>query len=144
MTNTSKEYEFTSSGRFLKIDKEGYGHLTYTWMSGDNSGDPCVYYAKSKEPVAEPQAIVETSSLTSSPSLCISGTQVRFSLPQSSFVRLVLYDASGRMVQELARGCYPAGQSEIAINRYNLSRGVYFVRLQSDNSSASARLVLIR
>jgi hypothetical protein len=130
--------------RFFKIDGEGYGHVAY--MAGSGDDDIHVYYARSKEPIGE------TSSAIESPprpphvplSLSVEGARIRFELSQSSFVRLTLYDATGRMVKELASGTYPAGQNEMTVNSKNLPAGVYFARLESGKTSASVRVVIIR
>ncbi|NLI99133.1 T9SS type A sorting domain-containing protein [bacterium] len=142
ITSEPGKDEWPGFGRYFAIDAEGYGHIVYDYPDSEEIWQ--IMYAKSKEPIAEPVAIAEDPPRNLSPSLSICGAQIRFSIPQSSFIRLTLYDASGRMVKELASGTYPAGQNEIGVNSSALPAGVYFARLESNNASVNARMVLIK
>ena len=71
---------------------------------------------------------------------------IEFSLPQSSEVNLVVYDLSGRVVAELAKGKFEAGNHKINFDARGLASGVYFVRLKAgdfvvDTSHLSVREV---
>jgi hypothetical protein len=124
----------------FRIDKKGFGHVTYmAWLEGPSQ----IFYAKTQEPLSV--GITETAPRPpQAPSLEIKGSSVCFNLPQASFIRIALYDASGRRVRELAQGFYPSGPSEVTLSRNNLSSGVYFARLESNGSSANARMVVIK
>lgn len=123
----------------FRTDKNGFGHVAYmVWLETRSQ----IFYAKTSQPFTS--GITENHSEFNSPSLSIDENVVRFSIPQSSFIRLTLFDASGRMVKELASGTYPAGQNEIGVNSSALPAGVYFARLESNDASVNARMVLIK
>lgn len=141
VTATPEYDELPGYGRYFALDIHGYGHLVY--CAEDSNYVTQLFYAKSKEPLIK-VAVAENPPGLAPLGLEVEGGKVLFNLPQSSSVRLSLYDAAGRMVRELASGSYPAGQSEVVVGCQNLPRGVYFARLQSGNTSASARMVVIR
>ena len=55
-------------------------------------------------------------------------TVLKFDLPQSSTVSLVVYDILGRRIADLASGYYNPGQHSITWNATNQASGVYFAR----------------
>jgi hypothetical protein len=54
---------------------------------------------------------------------------VRYDLPASGWVKLSLYDLSGRLVVTLVDGEKPAGRHAVELDGSGLAAGVYFVRL---------------
>ncbi len=75
----------------------------------------------------------------------LSGTgTVRYRLPQPGHVRLDLYDLRGRHLQSLLDADRPAGEQSIALTAGDLAAGVYYVRLTTDQGSASTRFVRVR
>lgn len=119
----------------FKIDSEGYGHACYSIYKD-------LYYAKTAELLAG--GVVDDEPGIAPVSMVVSGSRLRFNLPQPGNIVINLYDASGRMVNELASGYYPAGQNEINISTSALPAGVYFARLEWGGSSAKVRMVLIK
>jgi len=65
-------------------------------------------------------------------------------LVASQFVQITLYDMQGREVRTLLQRVIPEGQSKIALNGYNLSNGVYWVRLQAEEKQVTRSILLIR
>ena len=81
-----------------------------------------------------------------SPSSARAHVVVRFALPRSQFVSLVLHDAAGRRVRVLERGWLPAGSYERGFDRRDeagLRSGLYLVRLTSGAETRTKKLVLI-
>jgi hypothetical protein len=77
-----------------------------------------------------------------------SAANVRFSLPTESDVRVDVFDVHGRLVRNVARGRYPAGEHLVGWDGRTASgarsiAGVYFVRLRSAEYSSVQRLVLV-
>ncbi len=75
--------------------------------------------------------------------------EITFGIPKASHVRVQVYDAQGRVVNELANGQFNAGYHTIRWNGKNMSgrsvgSGIYFVRMQSGDFSAVRRVVLVR
>jgi hypothetical protein len=71
-------------------------------------------------------------------------TEVSFTLPQAAHVSLRVYDMTGREVEELANGHHAAGSHSITWAPAGLSSGVYHVRMISDNTVQTQRVVLVR
>lgn len=77
------------------------------------------------------------------------GTTIRFDLPQSSTVRLAVYDCLGREVRLLAGGVHGQGTHFAQWDGRDqagspCASGVYFARLQVDGLQAVKRMVLMR
>jgi hypothetical protein len=71
-------------------------------------------------------------------------TIIKFTLPQAGQVKLQVFDASGRMVENLVNRKIPAGTHQIHFNANNLASGIYFYRLGSGNFSEAKKMLLIR
>ncbi len=74
---------------------------------------------------------------------------LRFCLPRSERVRLVIYDASGRMVRQMELGYQRQGNYQVHWNGMDdrgrsLAQGVYWVRLETDSGKAEAKAILLR
>jgi len=71
-------------------------------------------------------------------------TKIKYELPKSGFVRMVLYDNLGRVVKVLVNEIQFAGSYDININAMGLSSGVYYYRIQADEYSATKKIVLLK
>ncbi len=71
-------------------------------------------------------------------------TVLKYDLPEATFVRLGIYDASGRQVAELATGWFEAGSHALQFDGSELSSGVYLYRLQAGAFSVSGKMVLMK
>jgi hypothetical protein len=77
-----------------------------------------------------------------------SHTQVRFEIPSTEFVRLDVYDVSGRRLRSLWDGRLAAGSHGVSWDGRveggtYAPAGVYFVRLQSASGVDSRRVVRV-
>ncbi|MBE0433944.1 T9SS type A sorting domain-containing protein [candidate division WOR-3 bacterium] len=70
-------------------------------------------------------------------------TAVAYALAQPGMVALKVYDRTGRLVQTLVNSAQPAGQHTVIWDTRNLSSGVYFLHLATDNQSATHKLILV-
>jgi photosystem II stability/assembly factor-like uncharacterized protein len=71
-------------------------------------------------------------------------TAIKYELPNSSDVRLSVYDMLGREVAVLVNERRDAGVHEVTFDGSNLASGVYFYRLQAGALVQSRKLVLLR
>jgi hypothetical protein len=76
-------------------------------------------------------------------------TRIAYELPQSGYVRLVVYDVLGREVIALISGERPAGRHSVTWNGIDAqgqraSSGVYFYRLHAGGFTASKRMMLVQ
>ncbi len=71
-------------------------------------------------------------------------TTIEFALPQSSEVELFVYDISGRIVAELARGRFEAGYHKFNFDGSKLSSGVYFIKLKAGEFVGVNKALLVK
>jgi PKD repeat protein len=76
-------------------------------------------------------------------------TTIAFSLPYPAFVKIVVYDVSGRVVRLLTESAYPAGRHSAAFDGRNdagesIPSGVYFYRFQSDGQTVTRKMIYRR
>lgn len=69
-------------------------------------------------------------------------TSIRYTLPRSASVRLVVYDILGREVERLRDGMQAAGSHETSFERGALASGVYFYRLEVEGRTLQRRMIL--
>ena len=69
-------------------------------------------------------------------------TTIEFTLPQTEFVSLKIYDVLGNEVAVVSEGIMSAGSYKINWNAANISSGVYFYRLKANNISETKKLIL--
>ncbi|MCK4237306.1 MAG: T9SS type A sorting domain-containing protein, partial [Candidatus Krumholzibacteria bacterium] len=71
-------------------------------------------------------------------------TRVTYYLPESRYIRLEVYDVSGRLVEVLAEGIKPAGENVADWNACGVASGVYFYRLVAGNFIETKKFVLVK
>ena len=71
-------------------------------------------------------------------------TTVRFSLPQSEFITVGIYDISGRAVAELVSGTMSAGTHSIVWDARMQASGTYLVRLTANGTTIHQKLTLLK
>jgi hypothetical protein len=71
-------------------------------------------------------------------------TNIIFEVPKQSFVKLSVYDVSGKEVAVLSNGPVKPGKYEAKWNSSNYPSGVYFYKLAGDNFTLSRKMVLVK
>ncbi|NQT35439.1 carboxypeptidase regulatory-like domain-containing protein, partial [bacterium] len=71
-------------------------------------------------------------------------TSLRFSLPHSSPMELILYDVSGRKVNQVDFGFMAAGRHTVTIDGSSLPSGIYLARLKAGSISVTQKIVLLK
>lgn len=71
-------------------------------------------------------------------------TNITFSIPQRSNVKLVVYDAIGKEVAMLANNVYEAGKYSFQFNGSNLSSGMYFYTLTTSQGTITKKMMLVK
>jgi photosystem II stability/assembly factor-like uncharacterized protein len=71
-------------------------------------------------------------------------TNIKFSIPQNSFVSLKIYDVSGKVVDELLNQNMTAGVYEYLWNASALPSGIYFYRLETEGFTETKKMVLVK
>lgn len=71
-------------------------------------------------------------------------TNIKFSIPETGFIRLAVYDMLGREVSVLLNEVKQTGQYTVEFNASNLPSGIYFYRITTDKFSDVKKLVLMK
>ncbi|MBS1492267.1 MAG: T9SS type A sorting domain-containing protein [Bacteroidetes bacterium] len=71
-------------------------------------------------------------------------TKISYTLPQSEFVSLKVYDVNGREVSTLVNLYQTSGSYSVSFDASKLSSGAYFYRLQAGSYSEFKSMVLIK
>lgn len=71
-------------------------------------------------------------------------TKIRFALPSQVYVKLTVYDVSGRQVSQLVNSSLPAGTHEYSFDAAGISSGVYFYRLEAKGFTEVKKMMLIK
>ena len=71
-------------------------------------------------------------------------TEIRFSVPWSSFVRVAVHDILGREVARLAEGHFQAGSYSVTWNASSCPAGIYVSRLEAGGIRLTRKLTLLK
>jgi hypothetical protein len=71
-------------------------------------------------------------------------TNIKFSVPEESFVTLKVFNIQGEEVATLVNGSLPVGNYKADWAASNVSSGVYFYVLRSNNVYLSRKMILLR
>ena len=104
-------------------------------------GDEIVIVAN--EPGTE-QPETHTLDIRAYPSPFTETTTFELSMPEAGAVRLVVYDALGRLVGEVVNGMQPAGRQVVTWDARELPSGIYFYQLVMDEVVRSGTVVKVR
>jgi hypothetical protein len=128
------------------VDYQGHWPTT---MPGTSWNDPTqygtlIFLAKGASAVHDVgrQALPVPFSFTIVPNPFASATTISYSLPNAGNVNLKLYDVTGKLLTTLATGYHKAGTSAVTVSRSSLASGVYLLRLETDNSTATSKLIV--
>jgi hypothetical protein len=71
-------------------------------------------------------------------------TTLEYTLQETGMANLSIYNMQGQLVETLVEGLTAAGPQSVQFEANNLSSGIYFARLQSDQGVKTSRLVLMK
>jgi hypothetical protein len=71
-------------------------------------------------------------------------TSIKFKIPQTSHIKLTVYDVLGKEVETLMDETLEPGTYNETFNGKNLSSGMYIYRLQTENSNVSGKMLLMK
>jgi len=126
------------------------GEIDFAYNPSQNATVPITVY------VGDPAAVGDQRALPAGLSLAVTGpnpsaspTTLTFGLPTSGHASLVVVDAAGRTLRHLHQGPMEAGYRTVAWDGADdagrpLASGLYFVRLNSGDERATARVLRIR
>jgi len=71
-------------------------------------------------------------------------TNIKFDLPEKTYVKLVIYDILGNVIETIVNEELSPGKYNSTWDASKYSSGVYYYKLITDNSSESKKMVLIK
>ncbi|MGE5804751.1 MAG: T9SS type A sorting domain-containing protein, partial [Ignavibacteria bacterium] len=71
-------------------------------------------------------------------------TKIRYSIGNTQFVTLKVFNFLGREVAALVNEIKPAGEYEIELNASELASGVYFYKVQAGDYTSTKKLILLK
>jgi len=71
-------------------------------------------------------------------------TQISFNIPKESFVKLKIYDISGKEVQTLVNSVLEPGYHKVSFSPINSSSNIYFYRLETDQFVQTKKMIFIK
>jgi spore coat protein A len=71
-------------------------------------------------------------------------TEIRFSLPENSHVRLTVFNSIGQEVKTLIDQAAPAGLHSVRLDASNLASGTYFYRIQAGGFVSTKKMILMK
>jgi hypothetical protein len=71
-------------------------------------------------------------------------TKIRYAIPQNSFIKLKVFDLRGREIATLVNEKKASGNYEVSFHASNLSSGIYFYQLKTENYSQTKKMILLR
>ena len=71
-------------------------------------------------------------------------TKIKFDIPKLSNIKIIIFDAVGREVKNITQNNLTAGSYEYEFNGENLSSGIYYFKLQTNEFSKSVKMVLVK
>jgi len=119
------------------------------WNANDDMPYSCDH-GMAKAGVSEQPPGLEHARVTMSlsPNPMNPSTTISFALPQSAFVRLLVFDARGRLVRTLMDGTQAAGAHDVVWNGRTdggaqVASGAYFARLETGYGNLVQKLILV-
>ena len=118
----------------------------HTNLPGCNSpaevlATPCETSTGVEDPLALPQRVELKNNY---PNPFKGQTTIRYGLPETLSVSLVVYDVQGRRVRMLVDDAQPPGWREIIFEAGDLPSGVYFYRLEAGSFQEMGQMLLVK
>ena len=71
-------------------------------------------------------------------------TNITFNLSKDEKVRIGLYSLEGKLIKDIEHKLYLKGLNTAAVESDELKAGIYFIKLETENSSLFEKVVIIR
>ena len=146
---TTSEKEGMTKGETFSIvlfdkSEDKMSELTVSsWERGDNTF--------SKDGVSVVGSIATTAVLSQElelfqnvPNPVLDHTSISFYLPQHGAIRLTVSNALGQEIMTIADTNYKKGMHTLSMNATSLSTGIYFYKLEANNTSLTKQLTLVK
>lgn len=71
-------------------------------------------------------------------------TTISYSVPEQTFVRIIVYNTFGEEVEKLVNGTKQAGNHNITFNANNLASGMYYYTIETEKFVETKKLLLLK
>jgi hypothetical protein len=71
-------------------------------------------------------------------------TTIQYSISRDAFVKLTVYDITGKVVKELISGHKTAGKYSVEFNAIDLASGIYFYKLNTSGRQMIKKMMLLK
>ncbi len=71
-------------------------------------------------------------------------TKINYQITQRDFVRLIVFDITGKEVATLVNETKSAGEYEIEFDGGNLTSDIYFYQLKSGEVTCTKKMILVK
>lgn len=140
------EYNTSDVATSISMDNSGF-----IYVSGYNKTNDIIDQVTTIK-YSQTSGIVNTSSEVPSkyllsqnyPNPFNPSTKINFALPLKSFVSLTVFDLAGKEVGNLVNENLSPGTYQADFNAANLTSGIYFYKLQTENFTETKKMILVK
>jgi hypothetical protein len=145
------------------IDSTNQPETTYT-ATGLTNGTPYYFWVKAKDAFCNPRISAVSNFALVTPVIVAQNekipidyalhqnypnpfnptTTIKYDLPRNTFVRLIIYDITGREVNTLINEYMSAGYHEISFSSANMASGVYFYKIEAGTFVNQKKMVILK
>lgn len=145
--DSGNTWQLRNSGTTSRLLRAKAGSSTGAWIVGDNGnilrfGQPTWTTISSVRPSARQSRQIDL--FQSFPNPFNSTTTIRYRLPTTADVSLVVFDILGQIVATVHKGVQSPGYHNHHLDCSYLSSGAYFVQLRAGETIQTLKLLLIR
>lgn len=141
--NGSVNTAFNEAGYSVAVD-----HLNNVFVAGKNDASDGILIKYVQAPIGIQQngneIPVKFSLGQNYPNPFNPATKINFSVPQSGFVSIKLYDAIGKEAAEIVNKELTAGNYTVDLDASTLSAGVYFYRMNAGGFTDTRKMILVK
>jgi hypothetical protein len=150
-SDNEDDYSEEAGSILIFISKEG--HQLNVWLEEgtDTEGEVEVDWIEYTRIVYNPNEVEANDRMPSNcalfqnyPNPFNPGTSIKYELKEANHVSLKVFDQLGKEVAVLSDEEKPAGTYEVKFDGSKLSSGIYFCQLQTGNSKATRKLMLMK
>jgi hypothetical protein len=71
-------------------------------------------------------------------------TTIQYTIPKDEYVKLVVYDVTGKVVKELVNGHKSAGRYNVEFNASSYASGIYYYRIEAGQYKSVQKMMLLK